>query len=132
MILAPNANMVFSDISASATCEEVCFLGGDVLDAIDLKYLPAKWRIFLKGDTTDPKRVAALSELNLNDEGKTTQAAYFRALLQQMAVPGNVDAINRVLTNTNTDTDANTNTNTKADKEHANKSGTPNSNRLKP
>lgn len=124
IMLAPNANVVFGDISASDTCEEVCFLGGDPLDEIDLKYLPAKWRIFLKGDTADPKRVAALSGLNLNDEGKTTQAAYFRALLQQMVVPGNVDAINRVLTNTNT------NTNTNADKEHANKSGTPN--RLKP
>jgi hypothetical protein len=124
IMLAPNANVVFGDISASATCEEVCFLKNNVLDEIDLKYLPAKWRIFLKGDTADPKRVAALSGLNLNDEGKTTQAAYFRALLQQMVVPGNVDAINRVLTNTNT------NTNTNADKEHANKSGRPN--RLKP
>ena len=127
IILTPEINVVFgTDNIMGDTCEEVCFLGGDPLDAIDLTYLPARWRAFLQGDTADSKRVAALSELNFNDENKTTRAAYFRALLKSVVVPGNVDAVNQVLTNT----DTNTNTNTNTDKGHANKSGTPN--RLKP
>ena len=132
--LAPEINVVFGPESMNDTCEEVCFLGGDISNAIDLTYissaLPPPLRTFLQGDTADPKRVAALAKLNLNNESKTTQAAYFRALLKSVVVPGNADAVNQVLTNTNTDTNANTNIN--ADKEHANKSGTPNSNRRKP
>ena len=122
IILAPEINVVFGIESRRDTCEEVCFLEDDISNAIDLSYissdLPPQWRTFLQGDTADPKRVAALSELNFNDESKATQAAYFRTLLKSVVVPGNVDAVNQVLTNTNTN------------KEHANKSGTPN--RLKP
>ena len=124
IILAPEINVVFGIKSRRDTCEEVCFLEDDIFNAIDLSYissaLPPQWRTFLQGDTADPKRVAALSELNFNDESKATQAAYFRTLLKSVVVPGNVDAVNQVLTNTNTNTN----------KEHANKSGTPN--RLKP
>ena len=76
------------------TCENLTVEGINPKNHEVNRYLPVEWVRFFNGDTSDPKQVEALP--GLNAESLDTSTHYLRALLQQVVVPENVEAIANV------------------------------------
>ena len=80
--------------SGYMTCENLTVEGINPKNPEVYKYLPSEWARFFVGDTSDPKRVEALPWLNT--KSLNISAHYLQALLQQVVVPENVEAIANV------------------------------------
>jgi hypothetical protein len=76
------------------TCENLTVEGINPKNPEVNRYLPSEWIQFFNGDTSDPKRVEALPGLDAGSLDTSTH--YLRALLQQVVVPENVEAIANV------------------------------------
>ena len=87
-----NVGATFND--EDKTCENLTVEGIDPKNPEVNRYLPSEWARFFNGDTSDPKRVEVLPWLNTKSLNISTR--YLRALLQQVVVPENVEAIANV------------------------------------
>lgn len=87
-----NIGATFND--EDKTCENLTVEGINPKNPEVNRYLPLEWIQFFNGDTSDPKRVEALP--GLNARSLETSTHYLRALLQQVVVPENVEAIANV------------------------------------